>query len=125
MQKIFWVLLGGALGTGFRYGLSTLLHYAGKESKFPYATFLVNVTGSFAIGLLAALFEARPSSSEVTRAALMTGLLGGYTTFSSFSLETYNLMRDGRMDLAILYTSLSVVLGLAAVWLGMRCAQVF
>lgn len=125
MQKIFWVLVGGALGTGFRYGLSTLIHSAFRQPKFPYGTFIINVTGSFAIGILATLFAARPSSSEVMRAALMTGVLGGYTTFSSFSLETYNLMRDGRMDAAIFYALASVVLGLVAVWLGMRLAQVF
>lgn len=125
MQKILLVLLGGALGTGFRFGLSTLIHSTYKQPKFPYSTFVVNLTGSFAIGILASWFEARPSSSEVARAALMTGVLGGYTTFSSFSLETYNLMREGRMDAATLYALLSVVLGIAAVWLGMRFAHVF
>ncbi len=125
MEKIFWIILGGALGTGFRYGLSTLINSADKQAKFPYATFTINVTGSFAIGYLAALFEARPTSSEVVRGALMIGVLGGYTTFSTFSLETYYLMRDGRMDAAILNASLSVVLGIAAVWLGMRFAQFF
>jgi fluoride exporter len=125
MQKILWVLLGGALGTGFRYGLSTLINSIFRQPEFPYGTFIINVTGSFVIGILASLFEARPSASGVMRAALMTGVLGGYTTFSSFSLETYTLMRDGRFDAAILYASLSVLLGLAAVWLGMRFAQVF
>jgi CrcB protein len=125
MQKILWVLLGGALGTGFRYGLSTVINSACKQTEFPYGTFIVNLTGSFAIGILAAIFEARPGSSEVMRAALMTGVLGGYTTFSSFSLETLNLMRDGRLIAAVLYASLSVVFGITAVWLGMRLAHFF
>ena len=125
MQKTFFVLLGGALGTGFRYGLSTLINSAIKQPEFPYGTFIINVTGSFVIGILASLFDARPSVSGVMRAALMTGVLGGYTTFSSFSLETYTLMRDGRLEAAILYASLSVLLGLAAVWSGMRFAQIF
>jgi CrcB protein len=125
MQKILLVLLGGALGTGFRFGLSTVINSACKRSGFPYGTFIVNLSGSFAIGILASIFEARPWSSEVVRAAVMTGVLGGYTTFSSFSLETFNLMRDGRLAAAVLYASLSVVLGITAVWLGMRLAHFF
>lgn len=125
MQKILLVLLGGALGTGFRYGLSTLINSAFRQPEFPFGTFIINVTGSFAIGILASLFAARPSTSEVARAALMSGVLGGYTTFSSFSLETYTLLRDGRLDAAVLYAGSSVLLGLAAVWLGMRLAQFF
>jgi fluoride exporter len=125
MQKILLVLLGGALGTGLRYGLSTLITSVFRQPEFPYGTFIINMTGSFAIGILASLFAARPAASEVARAALMTGVLGGYTTFSSFSLESYTLLREGRADLAILYACTSLLLGLAAVWLGMRFAQIF
>ena len=125
MQKTLFVLLGGALGTGFRYGLSIFINSVLKHPKFPFGTFIINVTGSFVIGLLAALFELRAPSAEITRAALITGVLGGYTTFSSFSLETYDLMRDGRADAALFYAFASVLFGLAAVWLGMRLAQVF
>jgi fluoride exporter len=125
MQKLLLVLLGGALGTGLRYGLSTLITSVFRQPEFPYGTFIINVTGSFAIGILASLFAARPSLSDVGRAALMTGMLGGYTTFSSFSLETYTLLQDGRAGLAILYAAASVLLGLGAVWAGMRFAQVF
>jgi fluoride exporter len=125
MQKILWLLLGGALGTGLRYGLSSLINSAFKQPDFPYGTFIINVTGSFAIGILASLFAARPSASEVVRTALMTGVLGGYTTFSSFSLESYQLLRDGRVEAAIIYSCSSVLLGLLAVWLGMRLGQFF
>jgi fluoride exporter len=125
MQKILLVLLGGALGTGLRYGLSTLITSVFRQPEFPYGTFIINVTGSFAIGILASLFATRPAVSEVARATLMTGVLGGYTTFSSFSLETYTLLHNGRAGLAILYASASLLLGLAAVWAGMRLAQVF
>jgi fluoride exporter len=125
MLKILLVLLGGALGTGLRYGLSTLITSVFRQPEYPYGTFIINVTGSFAIGILASLFAARPWASDVARAALMTGVLGGYTTFSSFSLETYTLLQDGRAGLAILYVAASVLLGLGAVWAGMRFAQVF
>lgn len=77
------------------------------------------------IGLLAELFEARLLVSPTIRIAVLTGILGGYTTFSSFSFETYALLRDGEMWRGILNASASVLLGLAAVWLGIRLAQLF
>ena len=119
------VLAGGALGTGLRYSLSTLIYSSIKEPTFPYANLVINVSGSFMIGLLAELFEARLLVSPTTRIAVFTGILGGYTTFSSFSFETYALLRDGEMWRGILNASASVLLGLAAVWLGIRVAQLF
>jgi len=101
MVKIVLVLLGGAFGTGLRYFLSIFIYSRVKEPTFPYANLVINVSGSF----------------------LITGVLGGYTTFSSFTFETVSLLRDGEFWLAMLNVSLSVVLGLAAVWLGMRLAQ--
>ena len=125
MAKIVLVMLGGALGTGFRYSLSILIYSRVKEPTFPYANLVINVSGSFVIGILAELFESRLLVSPLTRVALLTGVLGGYTTFSSFAFETISLMRDGQMWLATLNVSLSIVLGLAAVWLGMRLGQLF
>jgi fluoride exporter len=119
------VLAGGALGTGLRYSLSTLIYSTIKEPTFPYANLVINVSGSFMIGLLAELFEARWLVSPTTRVAILTGILGGYTTFSSFSFETYALLRDGEMLRGLLNASASVLLGLAAVWLGIRLAQLF
>src|SRR4051812_3163896 len=87
MHKTFLVLPDGALGTGFRYGRSTLINSAIKQPEFPYGTFIINVTGSFVTGILASLFAARPSTSGVLRAVLMWGVPGGYTTFSSFLLK--------------------------------------
>ncbi len=123
MQKLLWVLLGGAIGTGFRYGISAFINSTFKQPAFPYATFLINISGSFLIGLLAQLFDSKFTPSPVLRVALMTGVLGGYTTFSSFSLETYNLLRDNRLALAFAYAAGSVVLGLLAAWGGIRLAQ--
>jgi CrcB protein len=124
-MKILLVLLGGALGTGCRYGLSTVIHSVIEKPAFPYANFIINISGSFLIGLLAELFEARVFVSPVTRAALLTGVLGGYTTFSSFSFETLSLLRGGEIWLALVNAMGSVLLGLLAVWLGMRLAQLF
>ena len=123
MAKIVLVLLGGAFGTGLRYFLSIFIYSSVKEPTFPYANLVINVSGSFLIGVLAELFDSRMLVAPVTRVALLTGVLGGYTTFSSFAFETVSLLRDGEFWLATLNVSLSVVLGLAAVWLGMRLAQ--
>jgi fluoride exporter len=123
MLKIILVLLGGAIGTGCRYGLSSLIYSRVKNPTFPYANLVINVTGSFIIGLLAELFDKRLLVSPTTRAALLAGALGGYTTFSSFSYETFSLIRDGEWFRATLNSLGSVLLGLIAVWLGVRLAQ--
>ena len=124
MQKILLVVLGGAFGTSLRYLFSSLIYSVIKEPSFPYANLVINVSGCFLIGLFAEFFEARMLVSPAIRTALLTGVLGGYTTFSSFSYETYLLLRDGETGLALLNVSMSVALGLAAVWAGMRVAQV-
>jgi CrcB protein len=123
--KVLLVLLGGALGTGCRYWLSVYVYSIVEKPSFPYANFIINVSGSFVIGILAELFEARVLVSPTVRAALLTGVLGGYTTFSSFSLETFSLLRDGEMWLALVNALGSVFLGLVAVWLGVRLVQLF
>lgn len=123
MSKTLALLLGGALGTGCRYWLSTLVYSIIVEPTFPYANMIINVSGSLAIGFLAGLFEQRILISPVLRLALLTGVLGGYTTFSSFAYETYTLLRDGELGLAFLNAAGSVFLGLGAVWVGIRVAQ--
>ncbi len=128
MVKLICLLLGGAVGTGCRYGVSLLVqHIVGPatdgKAPFPYATFLINVTGSFVIGFLAEWFNAKSGVSSVLRLALLGGVLGGYTTFSSFSLETLGLLRDGKLSAACFNAVGSVVLGFLAVWLGVRLAQ--
>ena len=123
MAKLIWVLVGGAVGTGCRYGLSLLIYSLIIKPTFPYANLIINVSGSFVIGLLAELFETRVLVSPIVRAALLTGVLGGYTTFSSFSLETLSLLRGGEWLLAFANVMGSVLLGLIAVWMGVRLAQ--
>ena len=125
LDKYIAVLLGGAFGTGLRYWLSTFVYSVLKQPTFPYANLIINVSGSFVIGLLAELFESQVLISPALRIAILTAVLCGYTTFSSFSFETYSLLRDGETGLAVLNATLSVLLGLAAVWLGVRIAQAF
>ena len=119
----FWVALGGALGSVARYACSTgAARWLG--AGFPYGTLFVNVAGSFAIGLLAALVasDGRPSLGADARAFLLVGVLGGFTTFSSFSLETLELARGGALAAASANVALSVVLCLFAAWLGFVAA---
>jgi CrcB protein len=125
VAKVLLVLLGGALGTGCRYWLSALVYSVIEKPSFPYANLIINVSGSFIIGILAELFEGRVLVSPTVRAALLTGVLGGYTTFSSFSFETFSLLRDGEMWLALVNAFGSVLLGLVAVWMGVRLVQLF
>ncbi len=119
MLTYFWIMLGGAVGSGARFWASGLVAVRVGE-VFPWGTFLVNVTGSFLIGFLAALTE--PSGpwlvSPRLREFIMIGVCGGYTTFSSFSLQTMDLARDGDWLRAGLNCVLSVVGCLGAVWLG-------
>jgi CrcB protein len=116
-----WVALGGALGSVSRYWLSGLVAARFGET-FPFGTLVINVTGSFLIGIFAALAlpEGRMDSSSRAFATqfLMIGICGGYTTFSSFSLQTLNLLRDREWLYAGGNVLLSVILCMVAVWLG-------
>ncbi len=119
------MMAGGALGSLARWGLALWFASFPWSEKFPWATLLVNVLGAFAIGLLAELtIEGAPWSvgSEI-RALLLIGLLGGFTTFSAFSLQTFLLLREGQIASAVWNIFLSVALCLLAVWLGFLVAQ--
>ena len=118
-----WVALGGALGSVARYACSTAAtRWLG--AGFPYGTLFVNVAGSFAIGLLAALVSADGQRllGADARAFVIVGVLGGFTTFSSFSLETLELARGGALGAAGANVALSVVLCLSGAWLGFAAA---
>ena len=119
------VTTGGALGTAARYVLSGLVANAFGET-FPWGTMIVNVTGSFVIGFFFTLTapDGRLFVSGQTRQFVMTGFCGGYTTFSSFSLQTLNLMRDGEWLAAGGNIAGSVVLCMLGVWLGSLAAGV-
>ncbi len=123
VKPILLLLLGGAVGTSCRYYFSLFIYTIITQPTFPYANLVINVSGSFLIGLLAELFDTRVLVAPAVRVALLTGVLGGYTTFSSFSLETLSLLRDGEVGLALLNAIGSVSLGLLAAWAGVRLAQ--
>jgi fluoride exporter len=124
VARILLVCLGGLIGTGARYGLNGLIAHRYGES-FPVGTLAINVLGSFAIGVIfvATGPDSRVIVSAETRQFLMIGVLGGFTTFSSFSLQTLALLRDGEVAAAIANVTLSVVLGLLAAWAGEEAAR--
>ena len=118
MKEILLVAVGGALGAASRYSLSGwMLHHAG-QAKFPYETFAVNVIGCLLAGVLAGVAEKHHLISPEARLFLLTGILGGFTTFSAFGVETLYLVRRGECLIAGAYVFLSVTCGLAALWLA-------
>lgn len=126
MTLYLLIALGGALGSVTRFWLSGLV--AGQIGEtFPWGTLVVNVSGSFLIGLVYTLTgpDGRIFASAEARQFLMAGILGGYTTFSSFSLQTLNLARDGDWLRAGGNAVLSLALCLLAVWLGHLTAAQF
>ncbi len=121
MVRILLVLVGGGIGAVLRYLLSTLvLQYSGPS--FPMGTLVVNLSGSFVIGALAGVFERAVVPPDL-RAFLQTGIMGGYTTFSSFGLETMQLLRGGEFSLATINMLASNLGGLALVFAGYAASQ--
>src|SRR5689334_4519962 len=114
-----WVMMGSALGGMARYGVSGAVARRIGET-FPWGTLAVNVVGSFVIGLFAALVASGGAlgGERMAGAFVMTGLCGGYTTFSSFSLQTLNLARDGEWPRALANIVASTASCLLAVWAG-------
>jgi len=115
--RLLAVAAAGALGALARYGLSGLVHrWAGPS--FPWGTLVVNLLGCFLLGLLATLSVERWTLSATSRAAVLIGFLGAFTTFSTFSWETLQLLREGAVARALLNAAGSVLLGLVAAWAG-------
>jgi fluoride exporter len=116
------VFLGGGFGAALRHGINLgLARLLG--GGFPYATFFINVTGSFAMGVIAAWFAFKGDASQHWRLFLTTGILGGYTTFSTFSLDTALLYERGQFGLAAVYVIGSVVLGLIGLFAGLAIVR--
>lgn len=117
LKNILLVGLGGAVGSMLRY-LCTVGINKYFPSAFPWATFAINIIGCFLIGVFLALFSREQGAHGDVRLLLMTGLCGGYTTFSAFALENLQLLQAGQTNLAFLYIVASVIMGVLAVWGG-------
>ena len=122
MSTLLWIMLGGALGSGARYGLVHLLQTSPLEG-FPYGTLAVNLIGCLLIGFIGALFVDSTGTRSTLKLTLMIGLLGGFTTFSSFGFEAVTLLRNGSVDLATIYIVASNAGGIFLAWGGYTLAR--
>ena len=121
MIQLLLVFLGGGLGAALRHGVNMLALRAG--TTFPYGTLCINVVGSLLMGVVVAWFAARSGLSPSLRLFLMTGVLGGFTTFSAFSLEAALLYERGQPGLAAVYVLASVVLSIGGLFAGMALVR--
>src|SRR5215475_9686277 len=122
MQTTIFVAIAGLIGTLFRYWLSGFVARQYGET-FPWGTMAVNLVGCFAAGVIFYVMEERFLVSPTLRSVIMIGFLGGFTTFSSFGLQTFTLMRDGELGLATLNVAASNLVGLFMVWAGYVLAK--
>ncbi len=118
------VFLGGGLGAALRHAINLFAARA-LGANFPFGTLTVNVTGSLVMGLLAGYFAFKGDASQHWRLFLTTGILGGYTTFSAFSLDVAVLYERGEIGLALLYVAASVVFSIAGLFAGLTVARSF
>lgn len=123
MMKYLWVGLGGALGSIARYVVG-LVVYERMGTRFPYGTFVINVSGCFIIGLVLTMLDERLGLSPAWREAIPIGFVGAFTTFSTFEYETLRAVQHGQGATALTYVAGSVVLGFAAVWAGAMVGKI-
>ena len=119
MSLILGVAGGGALGALSRYGIDTFVERR-SEAVFPWATFLINVSGCLAVGFIIAALVDRHQAPQWLRTALVMGFCGGYTTFSTFAQETLSLIEEGDSRIALATILANVIFGIVAVYLGAR-----
>lgn len=117
MRNLVYIFLGGGVGSVLRYLISMYTQKLVKIGSFPLGTFLVNILGCFMIGFLTSYFM---KSDNYLKYLLITGLCGGFTTFSTFSIENYSLWENQQFATLILYIVLSVLIGFIAVFSGMK-----
>jgi len=114
LKNLLLVGLGGSIGSMARYAVSLLI----RSKSFPYATLSVNIIGSFIIGVVFAMSIKEAGLSNNWRLFLATGICGGFTTFSAFSLENMELLQNGKIGMALSYIIFSILLGIIATFLG-------
>jgi CrcB protein len=122
VQQLIFIAAGGAIGALMRFGVSNGIH-ALFGRGFPYGTLTANVLGSFLIGIFYIALVERLSLGPEWRALIIIGLLGAFTTFSSFSLETFNLVENGELIKAVLNVFANVLICLIATWIGILLAR--
>jgi CrcB protein len=120
-MPVAYVIAGGALGTLLRYFVS-LMVLKNTSAAFPWATFTVNLSGAFIIGMAAAFFLPHPASNNF-KLFLITGILGGYTTFSALALESVNLFSSGKYSMALLYVAGTNIIGIILTFAGFRIGR--
>jgi CrcB protein len=118
MHKIILVGLGGFIGAVLRYLMSGIVQSLTQSISFPYGTLAVNITGCFFIGMFSSLIESQAGMTAEIRLLLMVGILGSFTTYSTFSNETIYLLQDKRLFFAFINITMHIILGLSAVILG-------
>lgn len=123
VSQVLAVALGGAVGSSLRFLVGGWVHRALPGTAFPIGTFVVNLAGCLVIGLLAGLADFRQVLTPTARLFLLVGLLGGFTTFSSFAYETFTLARDAETAKALANAVLQVTLGFGAAWAGYATAR--
>jgi fluoride exporter len=116
------VFIGGGLGASLRHAVN-LMSARGLGTAFPYGTFIINITGSIVMGLIAGYLALKGEASQPWRLFLMTGILGGYTTFSAFSLDTALLYERGEVGLAVFYVVGSVVISIVGLFAGLALVR--
>ena len=118
MGNLLYIGVGGFMGAIARFWLSGRVQDLSGSIGFPYGTLAINLVGCFLLGILSYLIDVRGMFTPEVRSLLIIGLLGAFTTFSTFSMETFNLLAAGESVRALLNISSSVIFGLAAVWAG-------